>query len=88
MLPKRADPVAGALVATIVFAALLVPPVLILALIVWLVLRARRNTSLRKPEVDSEFSSRFHELEEGILDANVANANGKKRGRKRTEGIP
>jgi hypothetical protein len=69
MLPKRADPVAGALVATIVFAALLVPPVLILALIVWLVLRARRSTVPGKPEVDAEFSSRFHELEDDILDA-------------------
>jgi hypothetical protein len=69
MLPKRADPVAGALVATIVFAALLVPPVLILALIVWLVLRAGRSRVPGKPEVDAEFSSRFHELEDDILDA-------------------
>ncbi|HXM72938.1 MAG TPA: hypothetical protein VN940_06910 [Candidatus Dormibacteraeota bacterium] len=81
MLPKRADPVAGALFGTIVLAALLATPVLILALIVWMVVRAARNTP--KPEGDSEFSSRFQELEEGILDANPADAPGKKLVRKR-----
>jgi chromate transport protein ChrA len=45
MLPWRTDPVAGALVGTIVLAAFLAPPVLILALIVWLVVRAERKPS-------------------------------------------
>jgi hypothetical protein len=74
MLPKRADPVAGAFVATIVFAALVVPPVLILALIVWLVLRARRSKVPANPEVDAEFNSRFHDLEDDILDAKATKA--------------
>jgi hypothetical protein len=39
VLPKRADPVAGAFAGTLVLAALLAPPVLI----VWLVLWARRR---------------------------------------------
>ena len=70
MLPKRADPVAGSLVATIVLGALLALPVLIIALIVWIVVRAGRGSSSpAKVEMDPEFSSRFHALEEGILDA-------------------
>ena len=70
MIPKRADPVAGSLVATIVLGAVLALPVLIIALIVWMVVRAgRRSSSPGEPEVDAEFSSRFHDLEEGILDA-------------------
>jgi hypothetical protein len=70
MLPKRADPVAGSLVATIVLGAFLALPVLILALIVWMVVRAgRRSSSPGNAEMDPEFSSRFHDLEEGILDA-------------------
>jgi chromate transport protein ChrA len=39
MLPKRADPVAGAFAGTLVLVAALAPPVLI----VWLVLWARRR---------------------------------------------
>jgi hypothetical protein len=70
LLPKRADPVAGALAGTIVFAALLATPVLIIALIVWMLVRGARSTP--KPEGDPEFSSRFQELEEGILDAKRA----------------
>ena len=81
MLPKRADPVAGALIGTIVLAALLAAPVLILAVIVWIVVRGARNTP--KPDWDSEFSSRFQELEEGILEATPAEAPGKKLVRKR-----
>jgi hypothetical protein len=81
LLPKRFDPVAGALVGTIVLVALLATPVLILALIVWIVVRAARNRP--KPEGDAEFSSRFQELEEGILDANAADAKGKKLARRR-----
>jgi hypothetical protein len=44
MLPKRADPVAGALAGTVVFAALLATPVFILAAIIWIVSRAARTT--------------------------------------------
>jgi cytochrome c oxidase assembly factor CtaG len=39
------DPVAGALVGTIILVAFLAPPVLILALIVWLAVRAERKSS-------------------------------------------
>ena len=81
MLPKRADPVAGALIGTIVLAALLATPLLIVALIVWTVVRAGRNAP--QPEDDSGFTSRFQELEESILDANAADAPGKKLARKR-----
>lgn len=83
MLPRRADPVAGALVGTFVLAALLALPVLILALIVWIVVRASRTASPPRPEVDADFSSRFHELEEGILDANGRDAPGTKSTAKR-----
>ncbi len=70
MLPKRADHVAGSFVATIVFGALLALPVLIVALLVWILVRAGRSSSPPgKPEADAEFSSRFHELEDSILDA-------------------
>lgn len=44
MLPKRADPVAGAFAGTVVFAAWLATPVLILAVIFWIVRRATRTT--------------------------------------------
>ena len=67
----RAEPVAGAFVATIVVCALLAPPVLILALIIWLAVRASRSSSSRSShEVDPEFSARFRKLEEGILKIN------------------
>jgi hypothetical protein len=72
LLPRRADPVAGALLGTIVLGALIAFPVLIVALIVWLVVRAAgTRSSPAKPDVDDEFGARFHELEEGILDANA-----------------
>ncbi|HEV2027560.1 MAG TPA: hypothetical protein VGS16_03390 [Candidatus Dormibacteraeota bacterium] len=75
----RAESVAGAFVATIVLCAFLAPPVLILALIVWLMVRASRSSSSRlKPEVDPAFSARFHGLEQGILNANVVDAKDKK----------
>jgi cytochrome c oxidase assembly factor CtaG len=51
LLPKRADPVFGALVGALVLVAFLAPPLLILALIVWLVVRAERKSSQRpRPE--------------------------------------
>jgi hypothetical protein len=89
MLPKRADPVAGSLLATIVLGAFLALPVLILALIVRLVVRAvRSSSSPANSEVETEFSSRFHELEEGILDASAGEgAEGSPR-RRRRPGIP
>jgi hypothetical protein len=84
LLPKRADPVFGALIGTLILVAFLAPPLLILALIVWLVVRAERKSSQRaKPEADREFSARFHELENSIADANNVDARAKKRKRKR-----
>ena len=72
MLPKRADPVTGALIGTIVLAAFLTLPVLILAVIVWLAARADRSTSSKSNEdADPEFRSRFQKLEETILDAST-----------------
>jgi hypothetical protein len=79
--------VAGALAATIVVAAFLAPPVLVLGLIVWIVARAARSSSLpAKPEVEKELSARFHELEESILNPNVVDTQGKKLGIKRPAG--
>ena len=69
MIPKRADPVAGSLFATIVLGVFLAPLVLIGALLVWLMVRSRRSTLPGEPGLDAEFSSRFHELEDDILDA-------------------
>jgi hypothetical protein len=86
LLPIRADPVAGALAATLVVAALLAPPVLALGLIVWLVRGARSSSLPAKPEVDTELSARFHELEESILNANPVDTQGKKIGTKRPAG--
>jgi len=64
------EPAAGAFAATIVLCTFLAPPVLLVALMVWLVVRAsRRAASRRKPE-DPELKARFHELEEGILNPN------------------
>jgi hypothetical protein len=87
LLPKRADPVSGTLVGTIVLGAFLALPVLIIALIVWIVVRAgRRSSSPGKPEMDPEFSSRFHDLEDGILDANAkARPKGSRRWRPRRD---
>jgi hypothetical protein len=69
----RAEPVAGAFVATIVLCALLATPVLVVALIIWIMVRASGASSSRPwPEVDAEFSARFHELEQGVLDAGPA----------------
>jgi hypothetical protein len=68
LLPLRANPVAGALIATIVFAAVVALPVLILGLVVWMVVRASRSSpSPARQEGDDELSTRFHELEESIL---------------------
>ena len=70
MLPKRANPVTGALIATIVLAAFLALPVLILAVIVWLAVRAERSSSSKSNEdADPKFRARFQKLEEAILDA-------------------
>ena len=69
MIPKRANPVAGSLFATIVLGVFLAPLVLIGALLVWLMVRSRRSALPGEPDVDAEFSSRFHELEDDILDA-------------------
>lgn len=70
MLPKRADPVAGALIGTIVLTALLALPVLVLAVIVWLAARATRSSSSKfNQDGDPAFRARFQELEETILDA-------------------
>ena len=85
MLPLRANPVAGALIATIVFAALLAAPVLILGLVVWLFVRASRSSpSPAKADVDEVLSTRFHELEESILNANSPDTQGKRPARNRT----
>ncbi len=65
----RAEPVAGALLATIVLCALLATPVLIVALTVWVIVRASQGSSSRpRAEVDTEFANRFHELELSVLD--------------------
>ena len=67
----RAEPVAGAFVATIMLCAFLAPPVLFLALLGWLAVRASRSSSSRAgQDVDPEFSVRFRKLEEGILKTN------------------
>jgi hypothetical protein len=85
LLPLRANPVAGALIATIVFAAIVALPALILGLIVWIVVRASRNSSSpAQTEGDEELSSRFQELEESILDANSADTPGRRLARNRT----
>jgi hypothetical protein len=85
LLPLRANPVAGALIATIVFALFVAPPVLILGLVVWMVVRASRSSpSPAKPDVDEELSTRFHELEESILNANSPDTQGKRLERNRT----
>ena len=88
MIPLRSDPRSGALVATFVLGGLLAPPLLIVGLIIWMVSRAsRRSSSRAKPDVDPELAARFHELEEGILDANAADPQGsKKLATKRTAG--
>jgi hypothetical protein len=68
-LPKSADPVAGALLGTIVLAALLALPVLVLAVIIWLVARASRGSSSKSGlDVDPAFRARFEKLEESIRD--------------------
>ena len=87
MLPRRADPVAGALAGTFVLAALFALPVAILGLIVWMARRANRSTSSApRPEVDAEFSSRFQELEDSILDANATTRpQGRRRRRRETD---
>jgi hypothetical protein len=85
LLPLRANPVAGALLATIVFAALVSLPVLILGLIVWMAVRASRSSpSPAEPEVGEELSTRFHKLEESILNANSPDTQGKRLARNRT----
>jgi hypothetical protein len=77
--------VAGALIATIVFALFVAPPVLILSLVVWMVVRASRSSpSPAKADVDEELSTRFHELEESILNANSPDTQGKRLARNRT----
>jgi hypothetical protein len=69
VLPKRADPVAGALLGTIVLAAFLALPVLVLAVVVWLAVRASRSPSSKsRQDVDPAFRARFQELEEGMRD--------------------
>jgi hypothetical protein len=84
MLPKRADPIFGALLGTLVLVAFLAPPLLILALIVWLVVRAERKSSQRaKPDADADFTARFHELEKSIADADTVDHRAKKPTRKR-----
>ena len=83
MLPLRANPVAGALIGTIVFAAVVALPVVILGLIVWILVRASRSSSPAKAEVDEELSTRFHELEESILDSNAPGTQGKRVARNR-----
>jgi hypothetical protein len=72
MLPKRADPVTGALIGTIVLVAFLALPILILAVIFWLAARANRASSSNSNEnADPEFRARFQVLEESILDAST-----------------
>jgi hypothetical protein len=72
VLPKRADPVTGTLIGTIVLAAFLALPVLILAVIVWLAARANRSSSSSSNEdEDLEFRARFQNLEDTILDAST-----------------
>jgi hypothetical protein len=72
MLPKRADPVTGALIGTIVLVAFLALPVLIVAVIVWLAARANRASSSKSnADADPEFRARFQRLEETILDAST-----------------
>jgi hypothetical protein len=85
LLRLRANPVAGALIATIVFAAIVALPVLILGLVVWIMARASRNSSSpAQTEADDELSSRFQELEESILSADSPDTQGKRPARNRT----
>jgi hypothetical protein len=80
MLPKRADPVTGTLIGTIVLAAFLALPVLILAVIVWLATRANRtSTSSSNEDADPEFRDRFQKLEETILDASTVKTRSRNR---------
>lgn len=91
LLPKRADPVAGAFLGTIVLGALVATPVLVGALIVWTVRRAAgRPSSPNNPEVGDEFSSRFHELEESILDGDgtIGPKGGRRSSRRRRSSKP
>jgi hypothetical protein len=86
LFPLRANPVAGALVATIVFAAVVALPILILGLVVWIVLRSSRSSpSPANPEGDEELGTRFHALEESILSANSPDIQGKRLPRNRTK---
>jgi hypothetical protein len=85
LLPLRSNPVAGAFIATIVFAAIVALPVLILSLIIWIVARASRGSSSpAQAESDKELSSRFQELEERILNADSPVTQGKRLARNRT----
>jgi hypothetical protein len=83
--------VAGALIGTIVLVAFLAPPVLVLAVIVWLVVSHRRGSSSQpKPDEDPEFTARFREMEEGILttrtlDRQNQKPSGKRPRRRRTD---
>jgi hypothetical protein len=57
---------------TIVLAAFLALPVLILALIVWLAARSNKASSSNSNEdADPEFRARFQKLEETILDSST-----------------
>jgi hypothetical protein len=79
MLPKRANPVTGALIGTIVLAAFLALPVLILAVIVWLAARSDRSSSSKSNEdADLEFRARFQKLEENIIDASAVETRNEK----------
>jgi hypothetical protein len=80
VLPKRADPVTGALIGTIVLGAFLALPVLILAVIVWLASRADRSSSSKSNEdADLNFRARFQQLEDNILDASIVETRSQKR---------
>jgi hypothetical protein len=84
MLPRRANPVTGALIGTIVLAAFLALPVLILAVIVWLAARSGRSSSSASNEdPDLEFRARFQKLEENIMDASEVETQNEKLGANR-----
>jgi hypothetical protein len=55
-LRKRADPVAGAFVGTILFAAFLATPVLIVAAILWIAARARQGTPPTEGDTEPNWS--------------------------------
>ena len=90
MLPLRMDPVAGAFLGTILlFGGLLFGPgALILAVIAWMVVGARRDSRTARDtevnrhsdsasDIDPLFAARFRQLEDGILNTDQAVTQGR-----------